>query len=991
MKAKADLLFLTCLFLLVSCGSGFSVITPLEDSTTDNNMPLVVWTEEDCDHYEIWIDGIRTDSLGSALTSAVPFPLSFGPHSLKVAAVKDGERRFSPERHFMVDDGTLNTLPEGSRLLRHDWAVASSVEVGLDGASMSSPSMDTGSWSHTSVPATVLTALVRNGIYPNPYFGKNNMLIPDMNDEHNEKYDLLKYSHLKGINPWKNPYWFRTEFSLEEGELPGSEVWLNFAEINYRAEVWLNGIRLAGAEDMVGMERAFRFEVGGLLDRDGRNVLAVLIYPVDDGGKPEIEPLEALAPPGENMGDGRIATSYTKWDALGWDWQPPVRDREMGITEEVWLSSSDGIEIADLYISAEPCLPDTLKAEVAVSAEIVNRKGVDIEAVVRLEISFGGKGVVMESDISLPAGTSVRLMMDKSGFPELLLEDAKLWWPYGYGGQNLYEAELSVVSGGVALSSVSDTFGIRKLETYIGKDERVYKVNGREIYLRGGNWVLDMMLNWNASRYEKEILLTRNSNMNILRVWGPTGVAPEVFYDAADKYGILIWQDFLNDYWGTFRNTPGYQPELELYRTVTTEIVKKYRNHPSLIIWCGGNEGLNPREEMIVGEILPENDGRTSRHYLRTSNGDGLHGSGPYCTIAPRDYFTDPKLHGFSSEIGPSGVPVAESLYKALPDVGESWLEGRFPLDGQWAYHDANNWPAQDTRKFTRYDDLLRSYYGDVVPGDDIHHAVGAYMAKAQLLNYEVYRASIESVTRKLWDKASGILLWKSNSSWPSMVWQIYDWYLQAHAGYYAAKKACGNIHVQFNRNDGSVSVVSLGKGSGKTVVTAEVRTSLMELAYVQCDTVNLVDNGVALSRIRIDETPQLQLLSLRLHGADGGLLAENHYWINENDDYTHLNALPKASLKVSAHEADAADGRMARYEVKVENVGESAAVLTELKVVGRETRMEMLPCLWSDNYFTLLPGESRDLTVELFRSDINDEPVLEYSVYGGNTLYVNL
>ena len=110
---------------------------------------------------------------------------------------------------------------------------------------------------------------------------------------------------------------------------------------------------------------------------------------------------------------------------------------------------------------------------------------------------------------------------------------------------------------------------------------------------------------------------------------------------------FLLWQDFLNDFWGTFKNTPGFRPEISLFEKATIGIVKKLRNHPSLIMWCGGNEGPNPREELIVNSILPKYDSRGNRHYLKQSDGDGFHGGGPYHTLEPKDYFTHHKLIGF--------------------------------------------------------------------------------------------------------------------------------------------------------------------------------------------------------------------------------------------------------------------------------------------------------------------------------------------------------
>jgi beta-galactosidase/beta-glucuronidase len=489
------------------------------------------------------------------------------------------------------------------------------------------------------------------------------------------------------------------------------------------------------------------------------------------------------------------------------------------------------------------------------------------------------------------------------------------------------------------------------------------------------------MLNWNASRYEKEILLTRNANLNMLRVWGPTGVAPKALYEAADKYGVLIWQDFLNDFWGTFKNTPGYQPEIKLYENITIDIVKKLRNHPSLVIWCGGNEGVNLREELILS-ILKKYDNRDSRHYLKRSDGDGLHGGGPYHTLEPKDYFTHPKLQGFSSEIGPSGIPPMQSMAKFISQMGQQWAPQRFPLDGVWAYHDANNWPGNDTRKFTAYDDMVRHYYG-APDTSQIAAGIENYIDKCQLVNYDVYRASIEAINRQLWTNASGILLWKSNSSWPSITWQVYDWYLQANAGFYGVKKAAEAVHIQLNRNDRSISLINL---LNSELTNLTVSATLFDLSckpvWRNNQQLSSTANSATKKGIVIPKSNDIQFLKLIVQTNAGDILAENFYWLNEKNDFKALNHLPEPKLEVSAS-GNSSDSKH-QYKVTIKNTGNNLAFMLNLRLIGNESQQEILPTFWSDNYICLLPGESKTLTAEIMNDDWLETPVLEYSTFGG-------
>lgn len=948
--------------LLSSCSPKPRLLMPADGIETSQNMPTLAWKGVECDYYEVIVNDIVVEKVPGYKSASTAFPLSYGENTWQVRAIKGSSSKESEKRVIRVSDGTLSPLPQHSQLLREGWLLQSSAVAGKQ-----LPESSEG-WYRTSIPATVLTALVRNGVYPNPYVGMNNMQIPDSDDEYNEEYNLLKFSHIPGVNPWKDPYWFKTSFTLSEEIRDSKHIELNFREINYRADIYLNGQLLADREQAVGMERHLQYDVTDIVKRDSENTLAVLIYPVDNPGKPEVEPLTALANPGQNMGDGMISHDYAKWDTMGWDWIPAIRDRDMGITEEVFLAGDEGLVMDNVYVSAEPDLAQSGKAAVAISLDLKNFSDSEKAGELKLSIKGHGTDITLSKPYRVAAGSCQSVTLDASEFAEMEFTDAKLWWPVGYGEPNLYEYSLTADA-----DIQSGHFGIRKVESRMGASAREFFINGRRIYPVGGNWVIDMMLNWTPSRYEKEILLTKNAGLNMLRVWGPTGIAPDALFDAADRHGILMWQDFLNDFWGTFRNRPGYQPELALYREISTGIVKRLRNHPSLIIWCGGNEGVNPREEMLVNEILAIEDSRTSRFYLSASDGDGLHGGGPYNTIQPEEYFTHQKLSGFSSEIGPSGLPVWQSADKFLLDQEGAAAVGRFPLDGQFAYHDANDWPGQDKRKFHTYDDMVRGWYGSI-DSTDFRKACRDYFAKAQFVNYDVYKAAVESINRQLWDGACGIMLWKSNSAWPSMVWQLYDWYLQANSGYYATKKAAEPLHVQLNRDDHSVSVINL---TSQAVSSLKVNATLYDFQAnavwtEEADLDSAID-GATLTGICVPKKAETGILRLTLLSSEGEEISHNDYWIGSDHDYASLVNL-KPSISVSVVSETIENGKRC-YEIIVQNKGKDISPLTQLSLQGRKSHQEILPSLWSDNFLTLLPGEQRTLTLQVFEEDIT-EPV---------------
>lgn len=955
----------------------FSTITPKNGDILKNNMPTLTWEPiRDALCYEIWLNNIKMDEVSGECNYYTTFPLSFGSNNWKIIAITSRGQLVAEGGSFTVNDSPISEMPEDGYLIRENWNVKSFLETIPDGSIVSTPDFQTDGWAMTSVPATVLTALVRNGIYPNPYIATNNMKIPDCNDAFNQEYGLLKYSHILNTNPWKTPYWFRNEF-VAPNEFEGNTIWLNFGEINYQADVWMNGKKVAHMMDMVGMERRFRFDVTKIIKKGEKNVLAVAIYPPAHPGKPAPEPLTPLADPGTNMADGVISQDYTKWDVMGWDWQPSIRDRDMGITEDVYLSATDKIEIDNLYVTSDLQLPDTTIANVCISGDIVNRSERNQSGTLQVNLLSGEQNITFSYPYTVDAGQTFSFCLTPENYTDLCIRNPKLWWPFGYGQQHLYDVVLTTSTDAGEKSIAKTKLGIRKVETYIGKNERIYKINGRDIYCKGGNWVIDMMLNWTSSRYDKEIRLTKNANLNILRVWGPTGVPPKAFFDAADREGVLIWQDFLNDYWGTFCNKDGFQPEIGLYEKVTTDVIKKYRNHPSLVIWCGGNEGNNPREDMIVNKLLPKYDGRDSRSYLRASSEDGLHGGGPYHTLPPKEYFTMvDNLSGFSSEIGPSGVPIFESVKRFIPEVGQDCSLEYFPIDGTWAYHDANDWPGEDTRKFSSYDCLVRSFYGDV-ERDKI--GVRKYLEKCQLLNYDVYRASIEAINHQLWNTSSGILLWKSNSSWPSLTWQIYDWYLQPHAGFYGTKKAATLEHIQLNRHNNTITALNLTPQKMQATIKANLYSMDMKLCWSEQETLMLDENMATLSSLVIPESEEVQILKLELY-CDKRFISDNYYWLHKNNQFEKLQEIPNPVLKVHIVKREIKD--QWNYKITVKNAGKTLAYMTRFQLAGAKSGIEILPTFWTDNYLTLLPGETKTIEAFLDKADILETPVLLYNTY---------
>ena len=240
-------------------------------------------------------------------------------------------------------------LAEKAVVLHKGWQMKEEAICGDHGASFSQPGFSaTQGWYPTTVPATTQGTLIRQGVYPDPYIGLNNMQIPDACQKQNERYGLSKYSHLPGReNPWAKPYWFRSEFNLP-ADFKGQVVWLHLDGINYRADVWVNGKQVGDHENVAGMFERFRFNVTDVIHRDGANGIAVRVHPLDFCGDPVDEQLGGIVGGyGPNGGDAEILRNVTQYCSIGWDWIAACRDRNVGIWQHVWLEGTGEVAVRD--------------------------------------------------------------------------------------------------------------------------------------------------------------------------------------------------------------------------------------------------------------------------------------------------------------------------------------------------------------------------------------------------------------------------------------------------------------------------------------------------------------------------------------------------------------------------------------------------------------------------------------------------------------------
>jgi hypothetical protein len=681
-------------------------------------------------------------------------------------------------------------------------------------------------WFPVTVPSTVLTGLVANKIYPDPYSGMNNMLIPDASDEFNKKYNLEQYSHLPGLpNPWKKPYWYRTMFEVP-GADQGRHFELIFKGINYRAGVWLNGHMIADSTQMAGMFAEYRLDVSAHVKPGAKNILAVKIYPLDYPGLPAQEQLKALGDFFENGGPtGDIGKNVTMLCSVGWDWIPPVRDRNIGIWQPVFFRTSGDVTIEQPRIITDlPNLPDTSLSRISLAFRLKNHSRAADKGMITVTITpetFQGKTVQFTKNISLPENSEASMDFNSDNTKELIVSQPHLWWPNNYGKPDLYRLKIQYAGSGGISDEISFLFGIRTVGTKAvdvkGTLRRDFYVNGRRIHITGGAWVPDMMLNRDSIRYDYEFRLCRNSNINLVRIWGG-GVTPsDLFFNAADRYGLLVWSDFwvTGDTQGEFKGSPDWPVDGEIFKKNVASTILRIRNHPSLLVWTGGNEG-HARKELYYAmrDSVIALDG--TRPFIPSSSGfaklpagwkgswpddmpSGVYSGGPYTWQDPKDYFRRADAGSdwvFKDETGIPSQPPFSILPRIITDL--VWDKSLpFPLNNSWGYHDAATGNGH-----------YENYYKEMVKRYGAPSTMKEFSDKMQLMNAAGYQGIFEAAGHRLND-IGGVMLWKLNAAFPSVVWQVYDWFLIPNAGYYFMQKACEPVHIQLNTKDLNVEYIN--------------------------------------------------------------------------------------------------------------------------------------------------------------------------------------
>jgi Exo-beta-D-glucosaminidase Ig-fold domain/Glycosyl hydrolases family 2/F5/8 type C domain len=809
--------------------------------------------------------------------------------------------------------------PDGSlNLARGAWRVERASLVSATGQQIAQPGFSDADWMVATVPGTVLTSYLNDGAIANPDFGDNQYAVSD--------------------SYFCADFWYRDAFLAPTAD-PHRHVWLNFAGINWKAEVYLNG-EFVGRID--GAFKRGHFDVTNLIHSGGQNALAVRVIANANFGSTKDKA-------GRTVNGGALGRDNPTFHAAaGWDWISTIRGRDDGIWNKVSLATTGPVSIENPLVTTTLPLPDTTQADVSIETTLHNDSAQPVTGTLR--VKFGE--VAVEEEVTLQASATTDVRMTPRTHPELHLSNPRLWWPVGYGDPNLYPVTISFAAGGQVSDSTTFQAGVRQF-TY-SEDGGVLKmwINGRRFIARGGNWGFsESMLRYREREYDIAMRYHRDLHFNMIRNWvGMTD--DEAFYDAADRYGVVIWQDFwLANPWD------GPNPDdNSLFLANAWDYLLRIRNHASLGLFCGRNEGFPP-EEIDEGLRNLVTMMRPGSHYISSSADGPVSGHGPYRVEPLRWYFEHPPVK-FHSEMGSPNVPEMDTLQRTMPEAA-MWPQGY-----QWPLHDYFVFlPGQFPELHPQRNEIDSEFGGA--------NNIADWLQLAQFVDYNAYRGMYEGSN----ENRLGLLIWMSHPAWPSLLWQTYDYFFDTDAGYFGAKKGAEPLHIQWNAASDNVEVVNDSAGNQKGLVA---HAEVIDLdGSVKWDHTASIDSSedstVTAFPIRFPAgLAKTHFIRLRLE-KDDLEVSRNFYLrgLTEND-YTGIRDLKPATVAMKSHIRR--DGDTWQMTADLENTSAVPALMVRVKVVRAKSGDPILPAMFDDNYIALMPHEKRTLHVSVLDADTRGE-----------------
>ncbi|MDF7801037.1 glycoside hydrolase family 2 TIM barrel-domain containing protein [Pontiellaceae bacterium B1224] len=808
----------------------------------------------------------------------------------------------------------------------HQWRIQNASLITADSEEIISQTFDDSDWVSATVPGTVLADYTAAGLVPDPLYGGNMHQISD---------PLFS----------GNDFWYRTTVTLP-ADYNGKRLFLDFSGINWKADIYFNGQPLGRIN---GAYMRGEFDITKWAVFAGSNTIAVRIHHPKHWVPAKRKVLRKSLGCRITNGDELGYDSPACLAAAGWNWLPIMRGRNIGIWNHVTIHARGNVSIKDSWVESNLPLPDTSSADLTIRSEVKNHSDQNVNGTLIAEFD--------QTRIELPV--ELKANEEKAvAFDTLTINEPRLWWPNGYGEPNLTELKLTFVENETVSDTGAFNFGIRQFGYEVVDKVLFVYCNGTRILIRGGNWGLpEAMMRCDLAGFDLRIQLHREANLNMIRNWiGMTN--REEFYDACDRYGMLIFDDF-------WLANPADGPEpldQDMFMENAEDKIKWVRKHPSVALYCGRNEGNPPKElDAAMRAATEALDG--SRHYVPNSARGTLTGFGPYDVRSPNWYFQN-RGKTFHTEQGIIAFPEVESMRAMMPEK-DLW-----PISDMWAIH---NYQTGRSHKFT---ETITTRFGEPTGIDD-------YCRRAQLHNYESAKAIMESLQS---NQGSGVLLWMSQSAWPSLICQLYDHYFAYTASYFATKKASSPVHILWDCEHNEIRLANNTQDALENVtVVATVYDANGSNVWKKSITTNASPTtAITCFELETAPTEKTQFLKLELSNNEE-VISDNFYWLeNSAANCLDLNELPTADVSLNVVNRETKEGFL-HATLLLKNNESSIALLNMVQLKDAANNDRILPVFYDDNYVSLLPGEERTLTLRVSEEQLKGKQV-ELHLRGWNT-----
>ena len=841
--------------------------------------------------------------------------------------------------------------------LREGWTLQSACKDTDSGAVISTATYRAAGWLPATVPTTVLAAEVTAGAYHDVYFGTNLRSVPGTTYPVGENFSNLP---MPADSPYRCGWWYRKEFRLPAREA-GSRVRVQFEGINYSADIWLNGKGIANQSQVRGAYRTYEFDITDQITAGGNNVLAVQVFP----------------PTGKSL-------------AMNWvDWNPMPADKDMGLWSTVRLVTSGAVAVRNAAVFTHFTDDSLQSALLTVTADLLN-SGPAVQGEVVAEIA--GRRVLQP--VTIPAGESVSVTLHPADFPQLQLNQPRIWWPIDYGDHPLQKATVSFIANGKILDQQQVEFGVREVTSELTPNgHRMFRVNSKPILIRGGGWSPDMLLRSLPQKLQDEFAMVRDLHLNAIRLEGK--IESDEFFRLADENGVLVIAGWCCcDYWEKWPEWT--TDDLHIAAASLESQMLRLRSHPSLLAWIYGSDNPPPAEvEQRYAEVIAQvqwpNPVISSASATPTSStsASGVKMPGPYDYVAPSYWYQDASqvggAFGFNTETSPGAAPeqVAE-LRRFLP---ESAL---WPPDNPvWNFHAGGD----EFKNLGRFNQAMNDIYG---PAGNI----AIYTQLAQTMAYDAERAMFEAYSGHRYT-STGVIQWMLNNAWPSLIWHLYDYYLVPGGGYYGAKKADEPLHIQYAYDQRSAVVVNSTLSDTLDMeATVEIFGPDLKPLFTKSATLDVVRANSSQVAIEIPVSAwssgaQFYFVKLTLEKGGGITVSQNFYWVpnsltvfdwarttfvntpaKQSETMTELRKLPTAQLQAKAD--------LEGHRIILHLTNPSKQLAFQIAAEAYNSAGELIPMvLWNDNYIELMPGGGITLSAELPQG--YGEPMMTIRLSGWN------